>query len=670
MPRRRTRPKRSPDRARTTAPKHDTIATPPPTAEHFSVNPVIKSMLLIGVIFLIVIPSLPHPLGTGLDASWAFGLNMGHFDRMIFGRDIVFTYGPLGYLIFPTFPEAEPWAVFAFAWGSASVIAYALWKLCRYAAHWTTMCLYLGVFWVCSAFLFDFPSEHIMAAIIAVSLVVAARFEDKPWFDLGILFFLAGVALLTKFNLGIIALLVALCFEASLLWRHRSAGPVLKPAAVALMIWLSTFAGLYWMLEGTPWGLAAFLRNSVEIVRGYSDAMGWPGPLWAAIAAVLCCMVLICIPLAASEIRRIAWGIPPLGVISFMCFKSAMVRQDYIHTPLFPFQIAMAALLLVALAPTPRNRIVVGVFAFASLALGITMVTQLAPAYLPSDLDRLTGRAALRNLNGFLHWKATLETWEANAKQALTSDQLPWEFRPYVAGKRVDAYPWEIAMIRANHLRWQPLPVIQAYSAYTPDLDLLNARKLEDASGPEEILLSWGAIDGHHPFYETPHSWRALLNWYDLQVASPNLYLLRRRSTARFDPPVAAGNVVVARWDQRITLPTVGNDEALVMEADIEESLKGVLKRTLFRSPAVYVRPVFRSGLFGTARVVRVNLREGVIVNFVPIGLSDLRPIFSGGGKLVGDRVASISFETDAPAEYDPLIQVHWWRQRLHDPAM
>jgi hypothetical protein len=36
----------------------------------------------------------------------------------------------------------------------------------------------------------------------------------------------------------------------------------------------------------------------------------------------------------------------------------------------------------------------------------------------------------------------------------------------------------------------------------------------------------------------------------------------------------------------------------------------------------------------------------------------------------VGDRVASVSFETDGPAEYDPLIQIHWWRQRLHDPAM
>jgi hypothetical protein len=624
------------------------------------------------VIFLIVIPSLPPALGPGLDASWAFGLNMGHFDRMIFGRDIIFTYGPLGYLIVPTFPEAEPWAVFAFAWGVALVTAYALWKLCRRAAHWTTMCLYLGVFWVCSVFLFDFAAERLLAAIIAVALLVATRFEDKPWFDLGILFFLAGIALLTKFNLGIVALLVALCFEACLLWRYRSTMRlVLKPAAVVLMVGFSTLAGLYWMLEGTPWELAAFLRNSVEIARGYSDAMGWPGPLWAAVAEVLSCIVLlIWAPLAAGEIRRIGWGIPPLIVITFMCFKSAMVREDYIHTPPFPFQIAMAALLLVALAPTSRNRIVVGSFAVASLALGITMVTQLAPAYLPSDLDRLTGRAALRNLNGFLHWNATLEAWEANAKQALTADRLPPEFRPYVAGKRVDAYPWEIAMIRANQLRWQPLPVIQAYSAYTPDLDQLNARKLEDASGPEEILLSWGAIDGHHPFYETPRSWRALLNWYDLQLASPDLYLLRHRSNPRFDPAVAAGKVVVAHWDQRITLPTVGDDETLVMEADIEESLKGALKRTLFRSPAVYVRPVFRSGLFGTARVVRVNLREGVIVNFVPIRLSDLRPIFSGGGKLVGDRVASVSFETDGPAEYDPLIQIHWWRQRLHDPAM
>ena len=219
----------------------------------------IKTALLLGFIFMIVVPSTPSPAGIGLDSSWVFGLNMGHFDRMIFGRDIIFTYGPLGYLVVPTFPEAEPWAVFAFLWGIALVTAYALWKLSHYAGHWTTVCLYLGVFWFWSAFALDFAPERMLAAIIALTLVIAIRLDGKPWFDLGLLFFLASAAVLTKFNLGVIASGVALYFEAWILWRRRSAMRlVLKPAVVALLVWPVTLVGLYWMLDGTPWDLPRF----------------------------------------------------------------------------------------------------------------------------------------------------------------------------------------------------------------------------------------------------------------------------------------------------------------------------------------------------------------------------------------------------------------------------
>jgi len=55
---------------------------------------VIKAVLLLGIIFWIVMPSLPFPSGVGLDSSWVFGVNMGHSEKLIFGRDIIFTYGP------------------------------------------------------------------------------------------------------------------------------------------------------------------------------------------------------------------------------------------------------------------------------------------------------------------------------------------------------------------------------------------------------------------------------------------------------------------------------------------------------------------------------------------------------------------------------------------------
>jgi hypothetical protein len=631
---------------------------------------IIKTSLLAFITLWIVTPVVSSHGGTGLDGSWVFGVNLGHFDKLIFGWDIIFTYGPLGYLMYPTFPEAEPWAVFAFAWGTALLTAYALWKLSKEAGHWTTICLYLGTFWVASMFTFDGAPEHVLGAIIAMTLLIASRADTKPWLDVSILFFCAAVALLIKFNLGIIACGVAFYFEAWLLWRHRSAmRRVLKPAAIALIVFLVTLIGLYWILDGTPWGLGAFLSNSVEIARGYSEGMAASGPMWVALDALVSCFVLwVVIPLLASEKRRAIWAVPPLFLIGFLTFKSAMVRQDAHEIP-FQFQIALVALLLVAFAPTPRNRILVGTFATASLALGILTVSKMWPTYLPADLDRLTGRAAVRNLDEFFHWTKTVETLEARLQQALAADRLPSEFRPYVMGKRVTAYPWEIALIRANGLRWQPLPVIQAYSAYTPALDHLNAHALETSSGPEQILLSWTTVDAHEPLYETPQSWRALLNWYDLQLTSPKVYLLQRRTTPRFGPAIRFGKVVVTHWDESVELPAVGDDEALIMEADVDQNLKGVVKGALLRAPMITVDVRLRSGHTDFRRVLRNNMRSGVIVSDWPRCLSDIAPMFTGGGGFSPDRVVSISFCTPSPSEFAPTIRVHWARMKLNQPA-
>ena len=43
-----------------------------------------------------------------IDVGWMNGLNMAVARQMRFGRDVIFTYGPLGYLSFPFFPEADP----------------------------------------------------------------------------------------------------------------------------------------------------------------------------------------------------------------------------------------------------------------------------------------------------------------------------------------------------------------------------------------------------------------------------------------------------------------------------------------------------------------------------------------------------------------------------------
>jgi hypothetical protein len=631
----------------------------------------VKQVLIAAIIFVSVVPALPVATATGLDSSWIYGINIAHFQRMVFGRDIVFTYGPLGYLIAPVFPWAEPWAEFAFAACIALVNAYALWMLCRRARHRTEVCLFLVVFWVYSGYTLDSQFERPLAAVLALTLAIAIGLDHEPWFDLGLLFVLAAVTLLAKFNIGVIASIVAFYFAAILVWRQRGTpARALKSTAIVLSLWLMTLAGLYWIYDGTLSGLIPFLRTSTEIASGYSEAMGLPGPMWSAVAAVASCLALwIVVPLASGSFRRVIWIMPALIVASFLCFKWAMVRQDA-HALPFLFEMAVIALLIVAIASTARSRIVVAAFAAVSIAIGIAQQPERGIS--PGRVDRLVGYAGLQNLKAYARWPATVAALEEGSRLGLRSDQIPAEFEPFVEGKRVTTYPWEIAMIPANHLRGQLLPVIQAYSAYTPALDSLNAQALQSGGGPEAVLLQWDSIDGRQPFYETPRSWWALFNWYDLKLRSHNwpqsVAVLSRRAAPRFDPPVASGTLI-AHWGQNIPLPSLAGDEALMMQADVKENLRGILKRELFRGTPVTVRVTLRSGFIESRRVIRANLAEGVLVSDWPNSLGPAVALVTDGGSLSKDRVVSISLRTYSPADFDSPIPIRWFRVKLRRPV-
>ena len=61
--------------------------------------------------FLAFLPQIA-PVTTGLDPSWKYAISRAAVDQLIFGQDIVFTYGPLGHLIHGSPLEENFWQIF------------------------------------------------------------------------------------------------------------------------------------------------------------------------------------------------------------------------------------------------------------------------------------------------------------------------------------------------------------------------------------------------------------------------------------------------------------------------------------------------------------------------------------------------------------------------------
>src|SRR5262249_30844741 len=146
-------------------------------------------------------------------------------------------------------------------------------------------------------------------------------------------------------------------------------------------------------------------------------------------------------------------------------------------------------------------------------------------------------RDASANLSASLY---LLSTWDDQAianNRMIEALRQPSSISARIAGGTVDVIPTELDMIEANHWRWQPRPVIQSYSAYTPALDQRTAAHLSSPQSADHIILQWDEIDGRHPLLDDAASWRALFDRYDIDVAEANLLLLKRRNSSRYLEP-------------------------------------------------------------------------------------------------------------------------------------
>ncbi|MBV8351256.1 MAG: hypothetical protein JOZ21_03155, partial [Verrucomicrobia bacterium] len=58
---------------------------------------------------LLIMPLSPSFPGVGLDLSWEYALNEAVARHLVFGRDIVFTLGPLGFVFANMYHPATNW---------------------------------------------------------------------------------------------------------------------------------------------------------------------------------------------------------------------------------------------------------------------------------------------------------------------------------------------------------------------------------------------------------------------------------------------------------------------------------------------------------------------------------------------------------------------------------
>lgn len=547
---------------------------------------LLKAVLLSSPLWGVAIAIATWPIGTieptpGLDQSWVAGLYMEATRGMQAGTEVVFTYGPLGFLGLPNLYDVWLGRI-AFLWSFLIQVALCgslIWAARRAFGFPLAVLVVLLVTSVATA------DPLLLAATVACAAALFGEWSPRrqAWFAIGI-GALAGIELLGSLRdgptLAIMGLATCLTFS-----NRRRAVPGFLLATAASF-------GLFWLVTGQAVSnLGQYMVNTASVIGGYSTSMVvfGPGPWWerpSVVVGIVTVAVVCLVAVRGRERARQIGGVVTVAAVTFLMYKHAVVREapDRIE----PF---VAASLAICLALSPYVRRLISVPAVLVL---LTFLYIAASEHLDSTLAYETHARTFRTQLETMAIPGRAEDLQRQGREWLISeyDLGPRELA-LVRGRTVHVAPWEANVAWAYDLDWDPLPVFQQYSAYTGRLDRLNAAKLESPSAPETIL--WqntapeglanhpGAIDNRWPAFESPAQMVAMFCRY--RALSWNArWAVLRRGPNRCGPErpleiVTTGNA------EAVSLPPTGRDEALLVRVD-GLGITGVerLRNLLFRA--------------------------------------------------------------------------------------
>jgi hypothetical protein len=616
---------------------------------------------LLGTIALVAWACLRFPKDTmtaRLDPSWSGVLVYAHEHDLQFGRDIVWTYGPLGFLsvscFFPQIALARIFFELALGCGIATALCLVAWRM---AVPWRVGML--GFFVLVSMPL------HWGGDALLVDLGIFA------W---GLLCFLESGRRLTLFTLPLVALVVTgalikftflvigsftiglLACDLALRGRRALAFGVVTGSLLAFMLgWL--------LLKQSLSGLGAFLSTSYGMAGGYNAAMGRE---YGDVALIL---IMMAATLAAAAIRSLSipagTGFPVLrrallfvwiaGLV-FVNWKHVCVRADSYHVELLFGFMPLVAVSMEAL-PVARRQAALWSTAASLLCLYVASIIircQIDEGSFPLSLVK----AAWQNMSESLgiisqpgrYLREKTEAFCAEQK----ADQLP-QIRASVGRATADVFGYSQSYALFNELNYRPRPIFQSYTVYTRPMMELNEQFYLTKDSPEYVLFHLAAIDARFPAIEDAFVLRDLLVNYESALGEGDFLLLRRLGTEKAQLTLVREGTVHA--GEMIDLQNQPNANVW-LEIDVRPSALSRLRQFLYKPQKVLLALRARSSTAPVREFLApaAMLSAGFLASPMVLDNDDVMKLYTGG---------EVSRPDGYSVELPPSL-VNAWQPEIH----
>lgn len=529
-----------------------------------------------------------------LDGSWQqiIGNAIARGDQ--WGRDVVFTFGPLGYFASGTYiPELYWWKVLWWEIGFKSILALGFVAIARRMSGPLERTAYLFTLFVTFV---GFDSLYFLAIGGAGLWLLATPAAGTA--ITAVAFGVMSLLALNKFTsfvlFGVIVAGVALGRKLRGSWSDAA-----STVALAALVFVAS-----WVAVGqNPLNIPVWIRTSLWIASGHNQAMSIEGPERDMAEAVVLMWLtggIALLSLLEQPRDAMRWMASGLFTFTlFVAFKAGFTRHGSNCITFFAVAAVAPYLLLPAERPGALARFVRPVLVVARIGgawLALLTIARLFgnPQAVPTQ-PLIATISALEHNPGRI---ASLADRKDRLERMRDASAREWNLprtREVVGDGTVDLFFFEQGVVMLNGLDFRQSPAIQSYVAYTPELLRLNADHLRGDDAPDFVLYRHSTLDRRLPGLEDGLALRVISRDYSLVHQEKDTLLLRRTPRGAEPPRNVLSERDAVEFGEPIDLRAHGA-RSLVAEIDLDLSATGKWRQFLVRAPVVWIQVEFETG--------------------------------------------------------------------------
>ena len=625
---------------------HDSTQNAPlPLVGGRSFNLVLQ-LALATIIFCLFNPLIPvFPSDIPLDPAWVIGLNQAVSQNLIFGQDLIFTFGPYAAIYTKAYHPATNHLEIIGSLYLATLYIAALLLVLRNAKIMSLIAMgavLLGFTTHLDPLFYSYP---LLVGIYCWQLITPNDFK-KPWhrhwelITIPLLFSGFGLYPLIKGPHFVLLLPIALLSAGLFLAKRKYFEALLIPCSIGISM------VCFWLLaDQQPVSLLSYFGNLIELIGGFSQAMSTPGNTWEILGYLIASSAILIYVLANGRLRYETLYLCILfGLFLFAAFKAGFVRHDG-HALMASQSLIIAAILVTIIFPVRS--------AFLLLICVCAVFVYIESQYKPNLLlhfferARLTIQSPPQGLQlRLFHPKTIDDQFNQSLKMLASKRPLP------ILPGTTDIYPFDQSYLIASGNAWLPRPIFQSYHAYTKKLAQINAQFLAQSTSPNHLFFRVETIDQRLPSGDDGASWPFLLTMYRPNgFAGPYLILQKQEVTP--SPAMHLISKSQARMGDWVSISPA--NAKVFASMDFEKSWRGKLKSAFYKSSTLLIHLRLKNNTIKQFRIIPDAAQTTFLLSPLIEDAHAFSKLYGNIDLLKMDTVQAFSISVDGnPKDWQP----------------